>query len=64
MTETQRDEPAVEATALTFVDEDAQGRQLRQHLTSAARTWSTGGREDSESGTAPSASGTPAAANS
>jgi WD40 repeat protein/class 3 adenylate cyclase len=31
-----------------WLDDDAQGRHLRQHLTQASRQWSTSGREDSE----------------
>jgi WD40 repeat protein/class 3 adenylate cyclase len=31
-----------------WLEEDAQGRQLRQHLTQASRQWQSGGREPSE----------------
>jgi WD40 repeat protein/class 3 adenylate cyclase len=32
----------------SWLEDDAQGRQLRQHFTQASRQWSAGGREDSE----------------
>jgi WD40 repeat protein len=32
----------------SWIEEDAQGHQLRQHLTQAARQWDASGREDSE----------------
>jgi WD40 repeat protein len=39
-----RDWPRLEG----WLSEDQQGRQLRQHVTQAARAWSAGGREPSE----------------